>query len=266
MNSKNIFPILAFILCLLFPAAAEAKRGIRIPFIGGIGGESLVKVLDLPNTPVLKLKGGGYIDLGYKFDRFSGGEWVGYVGSSSRYKKLNESQLKMLLRIAGVSELPPVPERSFFGSAITWLLLIVGVGIIGMRVLGFFARRKKPQQQTVMQNDVASDHNQESHPVMPEVDQDFAALAGFKSVEEPEFASSAQPVVDNAPAGSVAAPSGNQYGLSADSYDRPKEDRVGAAIEVALKEREIANARAAAPDFPSNVLASDQAPAGFGRR
>ena len=106
--------VIAVLLIAFTATTADARRGFRIPIVvPGIGGgsESIEKVLDLPDIPALRREDGTYIDLGYLHKGGGNGEWVGYVGTSKTYLVLSESKLKMLLMVAGVPELPPVPER-----------------------------------------------------------------------------------------------------------------------------------------------------------
>jgi hypothetical protein len=130
MSRFSFAAVFAALILALTAGAAEARRSFRVPIVvpGMGGGESLEKVLDLPDIPALQRKGGAYIDLGYLHHRGGKGEWVGYVGSSTRYLKLSEPQLKMLLLIAGLDKLPPVPKRkSSGGSGLMWFVLAIAV-------------------------------------------------------------------------------------------------------------------------------------------
>ena len=116
MRPFTIAFIIALLTATFLSDSAEARR--RGFFLFPIPGtaEQLVKVKDLPDIPALRRKDGKYVDLGYKFNRFYGGEWVGYI-DSKRYLKLNDEQLKILLTLGGLRKLPPVPEKpGFFGS------------------------------------------------------------------------------------------------------------------------------------------------------
>ena len=91
---------------------AEERRGFRVPI--GVPGlsdaETIQKVLDLPDVAALKRSDGKYVDLGYLHKGGGEGEWIGYIGSSQTYFPVDEFELKMLLKIAGMPP-PPVPER-----------------------------------------------------------------------------------------------------------------------------------------------------------
>ena len=139
----KIFKILLLVVLgsVMFAETASARR-IRLPFALPGSSESVVLVKDLPDIAALKRKDGRYVDLGYKFNRFSGGSWVGYVGSSSRYLKLNKNQLRILMAIGGVKKLPPVPKRSFassMGGPFTLGLIGLGVVVMGWRFVKRFA-------------------------------------------------------------------------------------------------------------------------------
>lgn len=133
---QRFFGILALLLAICVPLddAEARRRGIPIP-IPGLRGETLVLVKELPRIPALLRKDGIYIDLGYKFNSASGGEWVGHIGSDSEYVSLPEPQLQMLMRVAGMKELPPVPDRPWSFSGIFWLV------IIGLAALKFAANK-----------------------------------------------------------------------------------------------------------------------------
>ena len=125
MMKFAVFGAIALIMTVVLPTDADAKRRLRV--FGGSTGSSatIVKVLDLPDTAALRHRSGAYIDLGYMWKRGSEGAWIGYVGNDSSYLSLSPQSLERLLAVAGVDELPPVPEKpkSYF-----WVfLLIVGI-------------------------------------------------------------------------------------------------------------------------------------------
>ncbi len=127
--------ITAALLLMAMGLPAEARR--RIPlFIPIPSSETVVKVKDLPDTGALRHKSGAYIDLGYRFTT-TGGDWVGYIGSSSQYIALPPEKLKALLAVAGEKGLPPVPSRhasSSAASGLKILLIAIGVCAILLRV------------------------------------------------------------------------------------------------------------------------------------
>jgi hypothetical protein len=126
---------------MLGATEASAKK-FRFFHVGGGGhSEEIVKVLDLPDIPQLRRTDGRHIDLGYKFTS-GGGEWVGYVGDDGKYLALSEDAVQMLLVVAGVDRMPPVPERPAStggGGGLTTILMLLGFGVILYRVYSFFA-------------------------------------------------------------------------------------------------------------------------------
>jgi hypothetical protein len=100
---------------------------------------SLVFASDLPDTPKWQNETGKYIDLGYKFDSISGGEWVAVVGAPKpsewgrvrSYIPLDNDALKTLLAGSGVTALPAVPKRTFS--------VLIGDAICSLLVFGLIA-------------------------------------------------------------------------------------------------------------------------------
>ncbi len=128
MMKCAVFAAIALMMTVVLPTDADAKRRIRV-FGGSTGGSAtIVKVLELPDTAALKHRSGAYIDRGYMWRRGSEGTWIGYLGSDSRYLSLTPEGLEGLLAVAGVSELPPVPEKpkSYF-----WVFLLI-LGVVGV--------------------------------------------------------------------------------------------------------------------------------------
>ena len=152
MMKFAVYAAIALMMTVVLPTDADAKRRIRV--FGGSTGSSatIVKVLDLPDTAALRHKSGAYIDLGYMWKRGSEGAWIGYVGSDSKYLSLSPQGLQSLLAVAGVDELPPVPEKpkSYF-----WVFaLIVGIMVFFSWALKWLKsggnRRADPRPQPAM--------------------------------------------------------------------------------------------------------------------
>jgi hypothetical protein len=92
---------------------------------------------DFPNTPAFADSSGLYADLGYRFDLWSGGEWVALLGDGvtpfrakkhvNKYHTLTQKQLSGMLRLGGLDAGPPVPGRGgatlFVDAVALWLLL-----------------------------------------------------------------------------------------------------------------------------------------------
>lgn len=95
-------------------------------------GNSVVKVVDMyyprgiedRHLASLREK---RVHLGYRFNGCSGGAWVGYVADDKPWIPLNDNQLRAMLFIAGMNELPPAP--SYWSSpenhriGLMWLIL-----------------------------------------------------------------------------------------------------------------------------------------------
>jgi hypothetical protein len=140
-----LHPVMRAILVvgvLMLGATEASAKKFRFFHVGGGGhSEEIVKVLDLPDIPQLRRADGRHIDLGYKFTS-GGGEWVGYVGDDGKYLALSEDAVQMLLVVAGVDRMPPVPERPAStggGGGLTTILMLLGFGVILYRVYSFFA-------------------------------------------------------------------------------------------------------------------------------
>ena len=133
--------------------SADAKRRFRmpskmpvvvpIPRVSSQPQVDVVKVRDLPDTPAFQLDDGTYVDLGFHFIGETGGDWVGYIGSSKDYLTLSVDQLSGIMRLSGMESLPPEPKRrsqSYSGSGgsggLGWMFwVIVGAAILGFRFL-----------------------------------------------------------------------------------------------------------------------------------
>ncbi|MGQ0457640.1 MAG: hypothetical protein ACT4OU_11320 [Hyphomicrobium sp.] len=121
-------------------ADASSKRlkvPIVVPIPGGSSG-NVVKVLDLPDTPMFRRPDGRYVDLGWRFTAGDSGEWVGYVGSSSQFLRLSQEALSGMMLVAGRKELPPPPKRSSSGGMLALLLIagVIGAGLLKKFVFG----------------------------------------------------------------------------------------------------------------------------------
>lgn len=133
---------LALLALVIWSDSADARR-IRFPVFvslpGGSSGGAIVKVLDLPDNPLMQRPDGRYIDLGYRFIGSSGGEWVGYIGSSNSYLPLSPGALRGLMLVAGLKELPPEPKRPSSSGGMIMLLAaaaVIGFGILKKVVFG----------------------------------------------------------------------------------------------------------------------------------
>lgn len=138
---------LAVLTLAVSVTASEARKMRLHGFIPGVGPrDSLVKVVDLPDRAPF-MKDGKFIDLGYRFKVYGGGEWIGYIGSSSRYLPLKPGGAEMLALAAGLKKLPPVPQRP--AGSMFWMVMFgIGVLVIGKgllnKIAGFGGERKRP--------------------------------------------------------------------------------------------------------------------------
>lgn len=127
---------LAVVFMLSFGLARQADAGVPIPCTG----ESVVTVKEAPAAARTKMH------LGYKFSGCSGGEWVGYTGSGSRYYNLNEAQLAKLIVSVGLRELPSPPSFLLTPSAswYAWLWIVIGIVIAVCTGFAEYAKRFGP--------------------------------------------------------------------------------------------------------------------------
>ena len=160
---RILFPaILAIGLFAVAAKHAEERRGNRVPIgVPGLsGGETIQKVLDLPDVAALKRSDSKYVGLGYLHKGGGEGEWIGYIGSSQTYLPLDEFEPKMLLKIAGVP--PPVPERPGGGYRSWWIIAAVLLVVGGWKsLLGLSLRAMQASQRStrsvVQSNDEVAD-------------------------------------------------------------------------------------------------------------
>jgi hypothetical protein len=128
-------------MMLAIPAEAK-RRGGGVGFIPIPTGETIVKVLDFPDTAILRREDGTYIDLGYRFSR-KGDKWVGYIGSSRSYLDLNETQLKAIMSLVGIKQFPPIPKKpasAAVGGGFSSLLIGLGILVILYKLGSGFVR------------------------------------------------------------------------------------------------------------------------------
>lgn len=153
MNALKWMGVVAALV--LAPTAAQA--GVPIPCTG----ETLVKVVDVPAFRGMKIKANAdldekRLDLGYKFiGCFGGGQWVGYLGHSTRYLPLDDKMLQGLVQAAGLKQLPPVPSRLFYWEPMKIPLL--WVGILGFGII--FGQRSQRNAKAAQPAPAGADPN-----------------------------------------------------------------------------------------------------------
>lgn len=85
---------------------------VDLPSFGGkVTPPEVVKVMDLPDAPEFQREDGSYVDLGWHFIGRSGGEWVGFIGSTTEYLTVSPEQLAAIMLAANITRLPDVPVR-----------------------------------------------------------------------------------------------------------------------------------------------------------
>lgn len=141
--------LLVAVILLASATQAEARRGRGIPIpIPGLRGETLIKVLELPRIAMLKRSDGQYVDLGYKFYSWSGGDWIGYIGSESEYLPMTPEKLQVLMVVAGLKELPPIPDRPWGFSEWLWIGIggLVLSGVLFKKLAGSSSSKDVPRE------------------------------------------------------------------------------------------------------------------------
>lgn len=136
---------LAIALMTTFCMMTEAVAGLPIPCTG----EHLVTVVETPPSMRLPTRDGKglHINLGYKFNGCTGGEWVAYSGTGSRYFRLTEPQLRLLLASAGRADIPERPSFLLTPSAswAAWLWIVLGGVIVFCAIFGRSPRGEGPK-------------------------------------------------------------------------------------------------------------------------
>lgn len=124
-------------------ASKASTRSLPVIVPISVGSTSVVFVKELPDMPAFRFEGKAHFDLGYKFGRFGGGEWVGYVKDKSSYVKLNQDVVKSkLLPMVGLTD-ADAPKRDSGSMAMVGLWwLAAALGVFGLLTLRFpFLRR-----------------------------------------------------------------------------------------------------------------------------
>lgn len=119
---------------LVLGGAVEARRTGSEALLEAPATRSpshIVRVLDLPDIAELRRRDGTHIDLGYKFRKNEGGDWVGYL-AARRYVELDPHKLAILMRTAGLAELPAPPQRFTVGGDTTIIMMIgIAAAVLG---------------------------------------------------------------------------------------------------------------------------------------
>jgi hypothetical protein len=143
---------------LLFLASSVTASNAAHASIIPCTGQSLAKVLDIYYSPGIH---GQHIDqlredkvhLGYLFKGCTGGEWVGFISYDKPPLTLSDAQLRAMLYVAGMNDLPPVP--SFWASpqnyrtGVVWLIIGLMMLIVAvLQQLGMLRKKsEEPEEQ-----------------------------------------------------------------------------------------------------------------------
>lgn len=121
----------------LYFSSAEARY---TPVLFGWGGETIIKVVDFPNTSQFKWRGATFIDAGAIYKTFTvffvplwnyDVRWVGYIGKSDEYLEFTRAELEELASYSD-TKLPQSPSLPFwdsYGGKLV-ILLVVFIGIL----------------------------------------------------------------------------------------------------------------------------------------
>lgn len=148
---RRFVPVLMALALLLAGGDAADARRFRFMSAMPVEGafEHVVKVLDLPDAPEFATGNGKFFDLGYLKRSDGTGEWVGWVGSPSRYIPLGPESLKFIMDKAGLKQLPPGP-----GTPVDWKTsarnadprLLAGLLIAVLMSLGIVSAMRRPSR------------------------------------------------------------------------------------------------------------------------
>ena len=135
-----------------FGSSRAKTRSVPVIIPISTGGSSVVFVKELPDIATFKFKDKGFYDLGYKFDTFGGGEWVGYFKGKSSYVRLDQAKVKQLvLPAVGLTE-ADAPTRGAGGQLMVgfiWIIAALVAAVFallrfpGLRRAMFAPRRRK---------------------------------------------------------------------------------------------------------------------------
>ncbi|MFI5011293.1 MAG: hypothetical protein ACHQAY_03000 [Hyphomicrobiales bacterium] len=122
---------------IIFISLAMPRSAQAAPVFFGWGGETVIKVMDFPDTRTFK-DGGQHFDLGYRFKQITlffipvwnyDGQWCGYIpGDSSKYFDFDRAKLENLAETSVPSiTLPAEPTIDWWDSY--GGKIVVGLGL-----------------------------------------------------------------------------------------------------------------------------------------
>jgi hypothetical protein len=92
---------------------------------GSQGSETIMLMYRLPDIPSLRGPSQRHYDLAYRWLPEGAGEWVGYARMGKSHTIMPSEQFLQMMTMAGISVMPPVPERPVDRSP--WWYLILSV-------------------------------------------------------------------------------------------------------------------------------------------
>jgi hypothetical protein len=130
MKSNSVLVAITLLALCLFGGQAHAA-----PVFFSWGGEKIIKVLPLPDTPDFKSKEGAHIDVGYRFKQITiffipawnyDEYWCGYIENGNRYidfdkKTLDDGAAQASMIIPSGS---PIPFWDAYGGKLLLLLIV----------------------------------------------------------------------------------------------------------------------------------------------
>ncbi len=120
------------IMCLiLFLFSTPA---FSLPVFYQWGGEKIIKIIDLPDSPAFQKTDGKYIDIGYRYQQLNiffipiwnyNEKWCGYIGSDKEYLDLDKKYLSELAETAGLKlpDSPSLPIWDYIGGKLLFGLV-----------------------------------------------------------------------------------------------------------------------------------------------
>ena len=133
--SKVMIRGLVIILGLFFASNSAFAKG-SVPVFFGWGGETLYKVVDLPDTTEFKLND-DYVDIGVKYKGITlfflpiwqyEVSYIGFIPDSENYYEFTEQEILGMAEIAGISILPVSDVKLGFwtawGGKLVFLILV----------------------------------------------------------------------------------------------------------------------------------------------
>ena len=129
--------LLSLVLLSIILATFTPPAQAGIPIIWSNGGESMMKVADLPDSEEYITSEGKFYDIGYRYKQFKlfwipvwnyDKQWCGYIDNDT-FVNLTETEVFNLAQAAGV-RLPKNVQPPFWDEWGGKLLLLSGLGLL----------------------------------------------------------------------------------------------------------------------------------------